>query len=59
MSNFDAIKGSSYEEMEEILLDFANEIVEDFGDFTMPNHMQIERFLDADSKFDTENEKLI
>ena len=52
MSNFDAIKGSSYEQMEEILLEFANEIVEDFGDFTMPNHVQVERFLDADSKFD-------
>lgn len=48
MTNFEAIRGGSYEEVEEILLNFANEIIEDFGDFTMPNHTQIERFLDAD-----------
>ncbi len=56
MSNFDAIKDGSYEQMEEILLEFANEVIEDFGNFTMPNHMQVERFLDADSKFDIECE---
>lgn len=56
MSNFDVIKNGSYEQMEEILLEFANEVIEDFGSFTMPNYAQVERFLDADSKFDIECE---
>lgn len=56
MTNFDMIKEGSYEEVEELLLKFANEVVEDFGDFTMPNHVQVERFLDADVKFDNESE---
>lgn len=56
MSNYDVIKNGSYEQMEEILLEFANEVIEDFGSFTMPNYAQVERFLDADSKFDIECE---
>lgn len=56
MSNYDLIKSGSYATVEEVLLEFANEIIEDFGDFTMPNHVQVERFLDADSKFDIDCE---